>query len=46
MNHSRSNRLTDLLLLLLFWLYVSIPLAWGIGSTLQKALALFSPGLD
>jgi hypothetical protein len=24
-----------------FWLYVGIPLAWGVWSTLQKALALF-----
>lgn len=25
-----------------FWLYVSIPLAWGVWSTLQKAMALFN----
>lgn len=25
----------------LFWLYVGLPLAWGIWSTLQKAAALF-----
>ncbi|MGZ4998921.1 MAG: MFS transporter small subunit [Methylomonas sp.] len=30
------------MLLLLFWLYVSIPLAWGVWSTVRKALALFS----
>lgn len=29
------------LLTVLFWLYVGIPLAWGIWSTLQKAMALF-----
>lgn len=28
--------------LVLFWLYVTVPLAWGIWSTLQKALALFN----
>jgi hypothetical protein len=28
--------------LLLFWLYVAIPLAWGIWSTLKKAMALFT----
>lgn len=27
--------------LLLFWLYVTIPLLWGVLSTLKKALALF-----
>ncbi len=27
--------------LVLFWLYVTVPLAWGIWSTLRKALALF-----
>jgi hypothetical protein len=29
------------LLTALFWLYVGIPLSWGIWSTLQKAMALF-----
>ncbi|MGR8979826.1 MAG: MFS transporter small subunit [Gammaproteobacteria bacterium] len=33
---------TPLILLLLFWLYVAIPLAWGVWSTLQKAFALFN----
>lgn len=28
-------------LLILFWLYVGAPLAWGIWSTVRKALALF-----
>jgi len=27
--------------LVIFWLYVGIPLAWGVLSTFQKALALF-----
>ena len=29
------------LLLILFWLYVTIPLLWGVASTLKKAMALF-----
>jgi hypothetical protein len=33
---------THPLLLLLFWLYVAVPLGWGIWSTLKKALALFN----
>ncbi|HEX7329450.1 MAG TPA: hypothetical protein VF428_13045 [Casimicrobiaceae bacterium] len=28
-------------LLVIFWLYVGIPLAWGVLSTFHKALALF-----
>ena len=42
MNHSKPNPVSELLKLLLFWLYVSIPLTWGIWSTLQKTLALFN----
>lgn len=30
------------LLTAMFWLYVGIPLSWGIWSTLRKAMALFS----
>lgn len=30
------------LLAILFWAYVSIPLAWGVFQTLKKAMALFS----
>lgn len=29
-------------LAILFWAYVSVPLAWGIYQTLKKAMALFS----
>ena len=29
-------------LIVIFWLYVGIPLAWGIWSTLKTAMALFS----
>jgi hypothetical protein len=42
MRSSKLNNSSGLLKLLLFWLYVSIPLAWGIWSTLQKTLALFN----
>lgn len=35
------NRRTNPVLLVIFWLYVGIPLAWGVSSTLQKAAALF-----
>ncbi|WP_281413635.1 MFS transporter small subunit [Methylomonas paludis] len=31
----------QLIKLALFWLYVSIPLTWGVWSTVKKALALF-----
>lgn len=27
--------------LILFWLYVALPLFWGVASTLKKAMALF-----
>ncbi len=39
MNNSKPS---SLLFLILFWLYVSVPLGWGIGSTLKKAMALFN----
>jgi len=32
---------TSPLLLMLFWLYVGIPLLWGVLATLKKAMALF-----
>lgn len=28
--------------LLLFWLWVLMPLSWGVSATLKKALALFA----
>lgn len=28
-------------IVMLFWAYVIIPLAWGVSSTMQKAMALF-----
>ena len=42
MNNSKPFKPLDMIVLLLFWLYVAIPLAWGVWSTLQKALALFN----
>lgn len=40
-NDTRPNQ-TSPITLALFWLYVSVPLAWGVWSTLQKAMALFN----
>ena len=42
MKHSKPNSISELLKISIFWLYVSIPLAWGIWSTLQKTMALFN----
>jgi hypothetical protein len=28
--------------LIIFWLYVAIPLLWGVASTIKKAMALFA----
>jgi hypothetical protein len=28
-------------LLIVFWLYVGVPLAWGVVSTIGKSMALF-----
>ena len=28
--------------LVLFWLYVALPLLWGVMSTIKKAMALFA----
>ena len=36
-----SEAKTSPVVLLLFWAYVGIPLAWGIVSTLTKAAGLF-----
>jgi hypothetical protein len=42
MRNQKLKNSSELMKLLLFWLYVSIPLAWGIGATIQKTLALFN----
>lgn len=39
--NNESPKTTSPLLLVLFWLYVAVPLLWGVGSTLKKAMALF-----
>jgi len=41
MKKPESTKSTHPLLLLLFWLYVAIPLCWGVWSTVKKAMALF-----
>jgi hypothetical protein len=38
---SDESKPTNPALLVVFWLYVGVPLAWGVWSTLQKAMALF-----
>lgn len=43
MNQTESpSKSTHPLLLMLFWLYVALPLAWGVWSTIKKAMALFN----
>ena len=42
MQNSASADLKAILILLAFWLYVGMPLAWGIWSTVKKAAALFN----
>lgn len=42
MNREKSPHSTPIPLLLLFWLYVLLPLSWGVWSTLRKAMALFN----
>ena len=37
----KSHPVRDGLLLVVFWTYVGVPLAWGVYSTLKKAMALF-----
>ncbi|MGR8930716.1 MAG: MFS transporter small subunit [Gammaproteobacteria bacterium] len=36
------NKKTSLWRVVLFWLYVAVPLVWGITQTLKKAMALFT----
>lgn len=42
MNTTKKNKIQEILILILFWLYVTIPLSWGVWSTIKKALALFN----
>lgn len=39
--NQKKPEMTSPLLLILFWLYVAIPLFWGVASTIRKAMALF-----
>lgn len=39
-DHNDTERNSPLLLVA-FWLYVLIPLAWGVSNTVTKSLALF-----
>ncbi|MGR9045427.1 MAG: MFS transporter small subunit [Gammaproteobacteria bacterium] len=41
MKNSLPPRYPHPILVILFWLYVSLPLAWGVWSTLKKSMALF-----
>ncbi|WP_244850524.1 oxalate:formate antiporter [Caballeronia sp. SL2Y3] len=41
MNHQYERGSSNKGLLLLFWLYVLIPLAWSITNTLAQAVKLF-----
>ncbi|HEX8978197.1 MAG TPA: oxalate:formate antiporter [Parasulfuritortus sp.] len=38
---NQANEGTSPVALIVFWLYVGIPLVWGVMSTLEKAMALF-----
>ncbi|MGD0958182.1 MAG: hypothetical protein ABSB19_00095 [Methylomonas sp.] len=42
MQNTEPSLATPIWKLLLFWLYVGVPLAWGVWSTVKKALALFN----
>lgn len=37
-----SKKPTSLIALVAFWLYVTLPLIWGVSATIKKALALFA----
>jgi hypothetical protein len=41
MTQTTETKQTNPAIVVVFWLYVIIPLAWGVWSTLQKAAALF-----
>lgn len=36
------HKSTPIWQVLLFWLYVAVPLIWGVTQTLKKAMALFN----
>ncbi len=39
---TQENKATPIWQVVLFWLYVSVPLVWGVTQTLKKAMALFN----
>jgi hypothetical protein len=41
MNTTVETKSSNKLLLAIFWLYVLIPLAWGVTNTLTQAMKLF-----
>lgn len=41
MNETMAAQKTPAWMLIVFWLYVGIPLAWGVISTIRKAMVLF-----
>ena len=41
-NHNASEAPTNKLLLGVFWIYVLVPLAWGVVNTLLQATKLFN----
>jgi hypothetical protein len=42
MNTTTANHSSSKVLLAIFWLYVLVPLAWGVTNTLAQAMKLFS----
>ncbi|WP_431065278.1 MFS transporter small subunit [Methylotuvimicrobium sp.] len=42
MKNSKPFKPGQWILLLIFWLYVAIPLIWGVWSTLRKSMILFN----
>lgn len=42
MKKTKSAKPTSKFLVLGFWLLVTLPLLWGVWSTIKKALALFA----
>jgi hypothetical protein len=42
MNTTTNKKSTNKLLMAIFWLYVLVPLAWGVINTLIQAMKLFA----
>lgn len=41
MDQNQASSNSSPLTLVLFWLYVGIPLVWGVSSTMKQAMILF-----